>query len=85
MSVAPVQRVSSQAVTAVYPMSVVIDRYVVANYEASAGIAHVAKAAMEGQGVAGLFRGYPSKVSTHFGSALILVLYGEIKGATFRR
>ena len=42
VSVAPVQRVSSQAVTASYPMSVVIDRYVVANYEASAGIAHVA-------------------------------------------
>lgn len=79
------QVASLSAVTAMYPMSVVIDRYVVANYEASAGIAHVAKAAMEGQGVAGLFRGYPSKVSTHVGSALILVLYGEIKGATFRR
>ena len=84
VSVAPVQRVSSQAVTAAYPMSVVIDRYVVANYEASAGIAHVAKAAMEGQGVAGLFRGYPSKVSTHVGSALILVLYGELKSLLYK-
>ena len=70
--------------TAVYPMSVVIDRYVIANYEASAGIAHVAKAAMEGQGVAGLFRGYPSKVSTHVGSALILVLYGELKSLLYK-
>ena len=61
-----------------YPFGLVVDRWVVANYEGEATLRGVFATATEG-GVSGLFRGYSSNVSKIVASGLMLMFYGETK------
>ena len=69
-----------------YPFCVVVDRFVVANWHDTAHapppittLRECASAAMEGRGIGGLWRGFPSKITTSVASGLVLLAYGEIK------
>ena len=82
-AIAQTASLAAQAVT--YPIGTAVDRLVCANYESHATLRDTARAAMEGRGVAGLFRGLKSQLSTSVGSGLMLMLYGELKGLAARR
>ena len=71
-----------------YPFCVVVDRFVVANWHDTGHapppittLRECASAAMEGRGIGGLWRGFPSKITTSVASGLVLLAYGEIKSA----
>ena len=52
--------------------------------EATETLRGAVRAAMDDRGVAGLYRGYASKLTTTVASGLALLLYGELKGLMVR-
>ena len=79
------QTAALSAATVAFPISTLVDRWNVLNFDAKVPLREAARLAMDGRGVAGLFRGYPSQISTSVGSGLMLMLYGEVKGRLFAR